>query len=87
MLTEGEASPFAVLAAAQGRTRQLLEGNVVVQVGVERRRLRPRLRRAAAPPPASLEIVAERAARRPPPSRLSSSTSSPRKRCSTTSVV
>ena len=51
VLTEEQASPFAVLAGLKsvaGRTA--LERNVVVEVGVERRRLRTRLGALCAPP-------------------------------------
>ena len=43
VLSEEQASPFAALATKEGR-RRCLERNVVVKVGVKRRRLRTRLR-------------------------------------------
>ena len=46
VMTEAQSSPFAVLANRRKADEQgpaILEGNVIVQIGVERRRLRPRL--------------------------------------------
>ena len=64
VLTEEQASPFAVLAKLK-KQDEALERNVVVEVGVERRRLRTRLgprRRAAAAEIVAAEVLAECAA-------------------------
>ena len=43
VMSEEEASPFAVLGEVEGHADEDLERNVVVEVGVERGRLRARL--------------------------------------------
>ena len=66
ILTRGAGEPVRRACGAQEGRAKLLEGNVVVEVGVERRRLRARLgaRGSAAAEIVAARILVERAARR-----------------------